>query len=53
MPSVTESVRTQPFRRCGRCREEFPLELGAEDRTASDWWLCVPCHAILLPNRTT
>src|SRR5690606_42058623 len=47
VPTTIEST-PQPSRRCGRCRNEFPLEPGADPRTASDWWACGPCHAVLL-----
>lgn len=52
MPAVTEPSHTATYRRCGRCRAEFPLEHGADPRTASDWWACDPCAAILLPSRS-
>jgi len=46
MPTSTQSAT----RRCSRCLLEFPLEPDAEHR-AAEWWLCGPCHAVLLPNR--
>jgi hypothetical protein len=47
MPTTIEPA----VRRCGRCREEFPIAPDADPSTAFDWWVCGPCHAILLPNR--
>jgi hypothetical protein len=48
--AVNERVEAQLYRRCGRCRKAFPLETGADARTASDWWACEPCRAKPLPD---
>jgi hypothetical protein len=49
MPATTVSAS----RRCGRCRQEFPLDPDTDPLTVVDWWVCGPCHAILLPNRAS
>jgi hypothetical protein len=51
MPALDDPVGEPPHHRCGRCRKDFPLERGADPRTASDWWACGPCRATLLPDR--
>ena len=47
---ANESVSVVPQRRCGRCRQDFPLAAGDDARTAAQWWLCGPCRARLLPD---
>ena len=43
LPMALPAVRS-----CGRCRKEFPLEVGQDKVTLRDWWLCEPCHVSLL-----
>ncbi len=38
-----------PQRRCGRCRADVPADPTLFFQT--DWVLCSPCEAILLPRR--
>jgi hypothetical protein len=50
--TAQHQAETQLYHLCGRCRASFPLESGADARSASDWWACEPCRAKLLPNTT-
>ena len=50
MTVVDQAVPPELQRRCGRCLHEFPLEAGADARTATEWWMCGPCRAALLPD---
>lgn len=38
-----------PERRCGRCQCALPVDSTLPVQT--DWALCAPCRAILLPSR--
>ena len=39
-------------RRCGRCRESFPIDPAGEQPTG-DWWVCDTCRIALFPRRGT
>jgi hypothetical protein len=41
-----------PLRQCGRCRLHFPVAVGTDPATLSDWWACRACHEKLFPGRT-
>ena len=49
----TEAVTSPaelPQRRCGRCRCDLPADPTLFFQT--DWVLCSPCEAVLLPRRS-
>jgi hypothetical protein len=53
VPVAHHPPETAPYHLCGRCRQAFPLDSGADPRSAADWWACEPCRAKLLPNTAT
>lgn len=44
--TVVEPV--QDVRRCGRCRAEHPVDPTLYFTSRDAWWLCTPCHEVLL-----
>ena len=51
VPTSTEPIISGelPRRRCGRCRGDLPADPTLFFQT--DWVLCRPCEAILLPRQ--
>jgi hypothetical protein len=39
-------------RRCWRCLKMFPGDAPAGPSPTADFWLCDPCDAALIPQRT-
>lgn len=38
--------------KCGRCRNEFPLDRSPENMAAAHWWLCPACRSRLLGDQS-
>jgi len=39
-----------PERRCWRCLQMFPCEADRVTSAHTEFWLCDPCKAVLLPS---
>jgi hypothetical protein len=48
IPGASEFIE----RRCWRCLKMFPGDAPAGPSPTADFWLCDPCDASLIPQRT-
>ncbi|MET0143898.1 MAG: hypothetical protein ABW122_06900 [Ilumatobacteraceae bacterium] len=47
--AIEPNLAVQETRRCWRCLQMFPEAVDREPHP-DEWWVCDPCHAILLPS---
>jgi hypothetical protein len=45
---LTTGDEALEFRQCGRCRGSFPADPTLHRNGLPEWWLCPPCHDVLL-----
>ena len=50
--NVEPDHQVAPPRQCGRCRLTFEADPTLDPNVQAEWWLCPPCRAALLGDKT-